>query len=578
MYLDYFGLGREPFHITPDPDFLFLSPSHKEAFATVVYGVEQRKGFVSLIGEVGTGKTTVLRAFLRRVENTSVRPVYLFNPELTFDELLRLVIRELGAEVEGTTTQELLDRLNWVLIEAYKANKNVALIVDEAQNIPVDTLERLRMLSNLETSSDKLIQIVLVGQPELQQKLDLHQLRQLQQRIAVRATINPLSRIEGLQYIQYRLHTAGCIRSDVFSQGALRAIVRRAKGNPRRINVLCDNALIAAFGSGEYSVLAKTVRAVIADESRRSYRRVPYWVVPAAAAALVCVAGFAVLGALWGGNQGVDAAFDEPVARVSPTEESAPPEAIPAKEEPAAVQAAPAPAESLAESVASLAQPEPALVAPAETPRKLTPKDIEPDPQKVALEMLARHNAAASAPAAPSSLSAAAPGAHVAAPPADSVESAPTEDISAIVAEPAEPAVPMAAEPSQQMASVNAVSPPRAAEPVTPAPTGVIDGRPFRAEFSSPAPVSLPAYTGAYEMRVVEPGETLTELVRAVYGALTPGLLEGVRRANPQIQDVNVILYGDTLRFPLREEDGAQPPVTDAGSPAKEETGNDQNL
>ena len=578
MYLDYFGLGREPFHITPDPDFLFLSPSHKEAFATVVYGVEQRKGFVSLIGEVGTGKTTVLRAFLRRVENTSVRPIYLFNPDLTFDELLRLIIRELGVEVQGNTTQELLDRLNWVLIEEYKANKNVALIVDEAQNIPVDTLERLRMLSNLETSSDKLIQIVLVGQPELQQKLDLHQLRQLKQRIAVRAHIDPLSRTESLQYMQYRLHTAGCIRSDVFTQGALRTIVRHAKGNPRRTNVLCDNALIAAFGSGEYSVSSKTVKAVIADETRKSYRRVPPWAVAAAAIGLVCVSGFAVWGAVRGGEEPPSGYAPAPVSAAATSQANPAAVASPAQPVQMASMAPAAPQESLAESVASLATPAPAPMeaAPAPTPEealvespapvKLSMKDIEPDPRKIALQELARQNAEAPPP---SSLQAATPDAHVAAPPA------------APAPEPAGPAIPVevAAEPSTQMASVSAMRPAAPVRPTTPPPTGVIEGRPFRAEFSDPAVhTALPEFTGAYRQRVVKPGETLTALVQEVYGELTPALLEGVRRANPQIQDVNVILYGDTLRFPLREEDGAQASESNAGMPATEETGNDQNL
>lgn len=294
MYLEYYGFEREPFHITPDPEFLFLSPSHKEAFATVVYGVEQRKGFVALTGEVGTGKTTVLRAYLKRIERSPTRPIYLFNPDLTFDELLRVILREMGDEAKGDTAQSMLDRLQWLLVNEYKENHNVVLIIDEAQNMPVETLEKLRMLSNLETAKDKLIQIVLVGQPELQERLEQHELRQLRQRIAVRAIIRSLTPAQSHDYIRYRLTQAGCLRERVFSKGALRSIVRRAKGNPRLLNILCDNSLVAGFGAMEESVSVKTVREVARDVLENPWKKSHLkWAV--AVTAVVLVGGVSVV-------------------------------------------------------------------------------------------------------------------------------------------------------------------------------------------------------------------------------------------------------------------------------------------
>jgi general secretion pathway protein A len=265
MYLDYFNLRESPFHITPNPEFLYLSPSHQEALATITYGVEQGKGFLALVGEVGLGKTTLLQTFLRDRAGAREKIIYLFNGRLSFIGLLRTLARELDLEGAGDEPQELLDPICQALIREYARGNNVILLIDEAQGMPEETLEGLRMISNLETPTEKLIQIVLVGQPELSKTFDRFELRQLKQRIAVRATLSPLTREESLDYIQFRLKKAGGNAKAIFTRSALEKIVRQGKGIPRAINILCDNALITGCGYQQQPVSVKVVNEVIAD-------------------------------------------------------------------------------------------------------------------------------------------------------------------------------------------------------------------------------------------------------------------------------------------------------------------------
>lgn len=267
MYLSFYGLKREPFHITPDPEFLYLSPSHKEALAAIVYGIEQRKGFVAIIGAVGVGKTTILRSYLENADKEQLRIIYVFNAHLTFGGLLRTIYQELGLQIETDDATEMLNNLYGVLIDEYKKGNTVVLVIDEAQNVPVDTLESLRMLSNLETSKDKLLQIVLVGQPEFEEALNLSRLRQLKQRLVIQSVILPLTRSESLEYIQHRLHHAGAHNAAIFTKGALDQIVRKADGIPRVINILCDNALITGFGYQQKPVTTKIVKEIIFDRT-----------------------------------------------------------------------------------------------------------------------------------------------------------------------------------------------------------------------------------------------------------------------------------------------------------------------
>ncbi len=288
MYLDFYSLKKAPFHITPDPAFLFLSPSHKAALGALVYGIEERQGFVTLVGEVGLGKTTILRSYLERVDQSQLKTLYIFNSNVSFSDLLKTICREFRLEV---TTEDVFDTVNHlyqVLIEAYKQGRNVALIVDEAQHMPIETLEHLRMLSNLETSTQKLMQIVLVGQPEFEDKLNEHALRQLKQRLVIRATISPLTDKESLEYIAHRLAKVRLTDAPIFTRGALLQIIKHAKGTPRVLNILCSSALIQGFGDRQHHISARIAKQVIADyrgkRSRWLWRR---WMALTGATALL---------------------------------------------------------------------------------------------------------------------------------------------------------------------------------------------------------------------------------------------------------------------------------------------------
>ncbi|OPY00833.1 MAG: hypothetical protein A4E61_01860 [Syntrophorhabdus sp. PtaB.Bin184] len=295
MYLNFYNLRKQPFHITPDPEFLYLSPSHKEALAAIIYGIEEKKGFVAIVGAVGVGKTTILRSYLEKADKKRLKIVYVFNPRLSFEGLLKTIYQELELPVESNDVVEMTNRLYEVLIEEYRAGNTIVLVVDEAQNMPVDTLENLRMLSNLETSRDKLIQIVLVGQPEFEEELQQHRLRQLRQRLAIRSTILPLTEHESMEYIRYRLEKAGVSPSAVFTPASLKTIVKKAKGIPRVMNVLCDNALITGFGYRRKPVTRGIAREIIRDFDGLKWPSAGRWWFPALSAltvALIAMAWF----------------------------------------------------------------------------------------------------------------------------------------------------------------------------------------------------------------------------------------------------------------------------------------------
>jgi general secretion pathway protein A len=266
MYTEFYGLGEKPFSLTPDPRYLFLSASHREALAHVLYGIEQGEGFISVTGEVGTGKTTLCWTLLERLgRDTEV--AFVFNPTLSGEELLRAVSVEFGLASEGLTRAKLGDQLNRFLLEQRRAGRRVLLIVDEAQNLQPQTLEEIRLLSNLETATSKLIQIVLFGQPELDTKLDSRELRQLRQRISVRWALQALNANETREYVRHRLRMAAGGKSDIFNDPALREVHRRSAGVPRLVNLICDRSLLAGYAAGQSrigaDVVAKAAREVL---------------------------------------------------------------------------------------------------------------------------------------------------------------------------------------------------------------------------------------------------------------------------------------------------------------------------
>jgi general secretion pathway protein A len=291
MYLNYFNLKREPFNITPDPELLYLSPSHKEALAAVIYGVSRRKGFVAITGEVGVGKTTIIRSFLDKTDKQNVRTIYIFNANVSFKALLKTIYQNLKRVPQTDDVSEMVDQLHMILIDEYKKGHNVVLIIDEAQNMPVETLENLRMLSNLETSTDKLMQIVFSGQPEFEEKLKVYALRQLRQRIAIRMKIQPLTRTESLAYINYRLHKSLTKEAVVFTRGALNRIVEAAEGIPRIINIYCDNCLITSFGNQQKKVTSRVAREIIAEQGV-ARGAMPRWQIACLAALVMIVFAF----------------------------------------------------------------------------------------------------------------------------------------------------------------------------------------------------------------------------------------------------------------------------------------------
>jgi general secretion pathway protein A len=247
MYTDFYRLKEHPFNITSDPSFFFGSSVHEEAFSNLLYGILSRKGIIVMTGEIGTGKTTLCRALLNKLDSR-VKTAFIMNPNFSDVQLLQLINRDLGIEHRKTSNKlELIESLNAFLLEQTALGNNVAIIIDEAQNLNVKQLEQVRLLSNLETEKEKLLQILLVGQPELFDKLKLPELRQLNQRISVRYNITPLKGAEVKSYIQHRLKMAGSFNKIHFTNEAFDAVFQYSKGVPRLINIICDRALLAGF-------------------------------------------------------------------------------------------------------------------------------------------------------------------------------------------------------------------------------------------------------------------------------------------------------------------------------------------
>lgn len=437
MYEKFYNLTREPFHITPDPRFLFLSEGHKQALASMVYGIEKRKGFVAITGGIGVGKTTIIRAYLEKAAAANLKVIYIFQANIGFVDLVKTIYREFDLKLATNNLADMVNGLHLALIEVYRQGKTVVIIIDEAQNMPVETLENLRMLSNLETPTEKLIQVVLVGQAEFDDLLERHELRQLKQRIAIRTHILPLSAEDSFAYIQHRLSVAGLDNSSIFDKGALDVIVKEARGIPRKLNILCDNALITGYGYQKNPVTAGIAKEVVRDFAYEYHPRpVSRKWLKAALISLVIIIAIAV------------AFFLSPYGTLL-------------KDGKKATIAIPATPDKKANESAPGSSPSPTVnpPLPATKPQVMSPAVVSP-----------------------------------------------------------------ASGEQQGLASAPDVLQPRTSR-------------------------------GVYKTRVVKHGETLSDLVREVYGlggktALDPSLIEFVRRNNPSITDSDLIYAGSVIQFP----------------------------
>src|ERR1700735_3738788 len=290
MYLAFFGIAEKPFAITPDPRYLYLSGRHADALAHLVYGINEAGGFIPLTGGVGTGKTTTTRSLLARAPK-SAEIALILNPRLSATEFLRALCEELGLGADdnaGADNKSLVDLLNRYLLRAHAQGRRVVLVVDEAQNLAPDVLEQVRLLTNLETETQKLLQIILIGQPELRKLLAREDLRQLAQRITGRYHLDPLSREETAAYVRHRMRVAGAT-VDIFTRGALREIYKVSRGIPRVINIICDRALLGAYTQDLHQVPAALVRRAGAEvfDEELSPRWMPFLIGGLALAVLI---------------------------------------------------------------------------------------------------------------------------------------------------------------------------------------------------------------------------------------------------------------------------------------------------
>ena len=266
MYASYFGLKESPFTLSPEPRYLFLSEQHRDALNCMIYGIKEKKGFILISGGIGMGKTTICRSLLASLDD-SVETALIFNTAVSDLELLETVLGEYGIAVKSKskTKKIYIDALNDFLLQNFAAGKTAVLLIDEAQNLSHGVMEQIRMLSNLETEAEKLIQIILIGQPELVGSLMLPALRQLNERITVRYDLKPLSPLEVCQYIQHRLMVAQAPGSLKFTKGAFNLIYRFAEGIPRRINAICDRALLIAYTKNTSKIDRKIIQLAVND-------------------------------------------------------------------------------------------------------------------------------------------------------------------------------------------------------------------------------------------------------------------------------------------------------------------------
>jgi general secretion pathway protein A len=399
MYTSFFGLSEKPFAITPDPRYLYLSERHAEALAHLLYGINEAGGFIQLTGEVGTGKTTVVRTLLARVPQHADVAVIL-NPRLTPVEFLLTICEELGVPLEDAerhSVKQMVDALNRRLLSAHAEGRRVIVIVDEAQNLSAETLEQVRLLTNLETPTQKLLQIILIGQPELRDLLERNDLRQLAQRITGRYHLQPLSGAETQGYVRHRLRVAGAT-GEIFTPAALREVHRVSSGIPRVINVSCDRALLGAYTQEARTVTAGLVRQAAGEVyGRRFTPRWLGWTVGGVVAAAAAVAAL-----VFGGWRPATTALRPAQLAAAPAHKAPPPAAAPpavAAITPAAARSPPAAATSAAAIPQAAAVSQAAAVAsaaarPQSAAVTAAAAETQPQPAALSIDAMLAANAA----------------------------------------------------------------------------------------------------------------------------------------------------------------------------------------
>jgi len=262
MYEKFYGFRERPFEITPDPKFLYLSESHKEALAHLTYAVRERKGFTVVTGEVGTGKTILVQTLLSKLDGNT-KTAYLFNPMMGSTDFLHYICQDLGLKSQKKSKGQYLFQLHKFLMSCYSKNETVVLIVDEAHKLDPKLLEEVRLLTNLETSKNKLLQVILIGQPELSEIMEKPEFRQLKQRVSLRYHVQPLNKEDTKKYVRKRLRVAGTFNLNIFTPKALNKIYRYTKGIPRLINIICDNALLMGYATDQKVIGRKIVHEAI---------------------------------------------------------------------------------------------------------------------------------------------------------------------------------------------------------------------------------------------------------------------------------------------------------------------------
>jgi len=491
FYGRFYGFDSPPFHITPDPSLLFATDTHQQALGAIEYGIAAGKGFIAITGEVGVGKTTVLRICLDRLDTSKTKVIYLFNPALSVPELYATILEELDVLLQaGQNPGDTLRMLQRALLATHEAGTQVILAVDEAQNMPEQTLESLRILSNLETATSKLLQIILVGQPELEALLAKHSLRQLAQRVAVRSRIEPLTFRQSCRYIQHRSHCAGRMANrPLFTAPALWYLSFAAQGIPRTINILCDNALINGYGDE-----AERISLRIAYQSRRALKSSPSFRRSFRRTAMFATVAVLFVAIVFSSGVLLRRVLEPPTARASaapavaaaprPSQTEPPARSL----EPSSAPAAPIQGDSIAAQAVLPAEPDTAAEAPAAA--------TEPPPSQTAAPAMTP----AAAPAPPPS---------------------------------------QAAAPATTPAAAPAPPPTHAAAPEAAAPAA--------------ARTDVASTDKQHALKwFVRKGDTVYKVCRATYGQCDEQALRAVFAYNPQIGSNALIRQGEIILMPER--------------------------